>query len=323
MAAAESHARTLSSAGDVLRKDAPNAIRRTAAPNPTVAPATWGISHRARARDNVRMAAVSQGLVEFANHFRLPSAPGTEVLQTEHYRLTLVPDYPTPGPNSVAWIRCDDAGAAALIEEVRALVAPRHLPLMWILDPETEPANFAAHLASHGILPEPHAPEVAVMVLAADAPVEVPAIAGLKMIDALADSETFRKADAVNADSFGVARRDQTPDQLATLERRRLNQLATANRRVLLATLDGEPAGSAGLNLFPPHGAILNGGAVLERFRGRGLYRALVAERLAMVRESGAPGVSVWGGPMSKPILARLGFETVGWRRFYSDLSAL
>jgi hypothetical protein len=25
----------------------------------------------------------------------------------------------------------------------------------------------------------------------------------------------------------------------------------------------------------------------------------------------------VWGGAMSRPILERLGFETVSWRRFY------
>jgi GNAT superfamily N-acetyltransferase len=86
---------------------------------------------------------------------------------------------------------------------------------------------------------------------------------------------------------------------------------------MLLATVDGEPAGSSGLALFPPAGAIINGGAVLERFRGRGVYRAMVLERLRIAREAGAAGLSVWGGPMSAPILERLGFEKVGWRKFY------
>ena len=109
----------------------------------------------------------------------------------------------------------------------------------------------------------------------------------------------------------------------AAQERRRLNQLDAGNRRVLLATVDGEPAGSAGLTLYAPAGAIINGGAVRERFRGRGVYRAMVAARLAMARDAGVPGLSVWGGPMSAPILRRLGFETVGWRRFHVDESAL
>jgi hypothetical protein len=46
-----------------------------------------------------------------------------------------------------------------------------------------------------------------------------------------------------------------------------------------------------------------------------------VAERLRMAREAGVAGLSVWGGPMSAPILDKLGFETVGWRKFYLDRS--
>jgi GNAT superfamily N-acetyltransferase len=260
------------------------------------------------------MAAVSQGLAEFANRFRQPPAPGIEVTDTGRYRLTLQPDYPTPGPNSAAWIRCREDEADAVIVEVREQVRPRRLPLMWVLDPETEPASFGEHMAAHGILPEPHSPEVAVLVLPAEAEIEGVDIDGLELRDALADPESFRQADAVNAGAF----RDR-PREAAAQERRRRNQLAAGNRRVLLATVDGEPAGSAGLTLYPPIGAIINGGAVLEKFRGRGVYRAMVAARLRMAREAGVPGVSVWGGPMSRPILTRLGFEQVGWRRFYLD----
>jgi GNAT superfamily N-acetyltransferase len=81
--------------------------------------------------------------------------------------------------------------------------------------------------------------------------------------------------------------------------------------------VDGEPAGAGSLSLFPPDGATLNGGAVRPRFRGRGVYRALVAARLRMARDAGAAGLVVWGGSMSAPILARMGFQTVSWRRFY------
>ena len=66
---------------------------------------------------------------------------------------------------------------------------------------------------------------------------------------------------------------------IAMLERRRLNFRAAGNRHLLLATVDGEPAGQAGLGVFPPAGAILQGGAVRPKFRGRGIYRALVAAR--------------------------------------------
>jgi GNAT superfamily N-acetyltransferase len=257
-----------------------------------------------------------EALIEFANHFRQPEGPGIEIIDTPRYRITLQPDYPIPGPNAVSWIRCTSSEAGEVIDEVRATVSPRHLPIMWTLDPETEPADFSNHLASLGVFPEEHSPEVKVMVLGIDAPLDAPSVAGLELHDALADAETFRLADAVNAEAFHDPERDP-----AAQERRRANQLAAGNRRVLLATVDGEPAGSAGMTVFPPDGAIINGGAVREKFRGRGVYRSLVATRLAMAREAGVAGLTVWGGPMSAPILGRLGFITVGWRRFYLDTS--
>ena len=260
------------------------------------------------------MAAVSQALVEFANHHRQPAAPGIEVIETPRYRVVFQPDYPIPGPNSVGWVRCRAAEADEVIREARAIVTPRHLAVNWILDPETQPEDFADYLAAHGVELET---EAAVMVLPIESVIEPAVVAGLKVVDALADAEAFKAADAVNSEAFGTGPRD--PE---SLERRRANQLA-GDRRVLLATLDGEPAGSAGITLFAPLGAIITGGAVRANFRGRGIYRALLAARLAIAREAGVAGLAVWGGAMSAPILARLGFETVGWRRFYLDTSAI
>jgi len=267
------------------------------------------------------MAAVSQGLREFANHRRPEAAPGIEVFEKGRCVIQLMPDFPVPGPNGVDFVRCRADEAGEVIDEVHAIVAPRHLPLMWKLDPETEPANFADHLAARGIMPDPRAPRCDVMVLPIDAEVEAPRIDGLEIRDALTDLETFRMADAVASEAFGADAPLDDPDVIAALERRRLNSIAAGNRRHLLALIDGEPAGAAGMNLFPPGGATLNGGSVREKFRGRGIYRAMVAARLRIAREAGVEGLSVWGAHTSAPILARLGFEVVGWRKFYLDTS--
>jgi hypothetical protein len=48
----------------------------------------------------------------------------------------------------------------------------------------------------------------------------------------------------------------------------------------------------------------------------------MVAERLRIAREAGVEGLVVWAGDMSGPILEKLGFQKVGWRRFYLDTSA-
>ena len=262
------------------------------------------------------MSGVSQALDDFANHFRQPPAPGVEIIDTPRYRITLQPDYPIPGPNGVSWIRCKSEEADEVIEEVHATVNPRHLPLMWVLDPGTEPEDFGDYLAVRRM---PAEVEVAIMALPIETVLESPPIEGLEMRDALADLETFQASDAVNAEAFGDAERGRDEEEVAAQERRRQNQLAAGNRRMLLAVVDGEPAGSAGLTLYPPLGAIITGGAVREKFRGRGVYRAMVAARLQMARDAGVAGLAVWGGPMSAPILTGLGFEKVGWRRFYLD----
>ncbi len=270
------------------------------------------------------MRGVSQALVDFANHYRRRSAPGIEVIVTPRYEITLQPDFPLPGPNSVAWVRCRPEEAAGVIREARATIRPQRVSVMWILDPETEPPDFADHLLSHGCLPDPHGgPEVAVMVLPIDSRIDFPDVPGLEIQDALADPVTFTSANVAAAEAFGSPLPTAGPEAIAALERRRLNALAGGSYRYLLATVDGEPAGAAGISMYPPGGATINGGSVRPKFRGRGVYRAMVAARLEMARQAGVGGLAVWGGEMSRPILAGLGFQVVGWRRFYLDRSAV
>lgn len=257
--------------------------------------------------------------MNFANHFRPEPAPGVEIITTPRYRATIQMDFPIAGPNNVSWIRCAASEAGEVIREARAVFASRHLPFMWTLDPEAEPPDFAAHLAKHGVHPDPHDAESQVMVMSIDATVESPPIQGLEIRDALADLETFRLADSTAREAFEAGMPDDSPESIARQDKRRLNYRAAGNRHLLLAMVDGEPAGAAGMSVFPPAGAILQGGAVRSQFRGRGIYRALVAARQEIARQADVDGLTVWGGHMSGPILAGLGFEKVGWRRFYLD----
>jgi GNAT superfamily N-acetyltransferase len=269
------------------------------------------------------MAAVSQTLIEFARTHRSEPAPGVEVIVTARYHITLVPDFPIPGPNSVSWIRCPTEEADDVIREVRATIRPRNLPVMWVLDPDTEPSDFSRRLAAHDVHADPHDEESTVMVLPAETQIDVPLIPGLAIEDALVDLAAFKASDDVAAEAFAGVPFGENRALSPFLERRFANSRATANRRVLLATIDGEPAGSGSLTVFSPRGALINGGAVRPRFRGLGVYRALVAARLEIARREGASGLVVWGGSMSGPILARLGFQPVSWRRFYVDSSTL
>jgi hypothetical protein len=233
--------------------------------------------------------------------------------------IQVVPDFPIAGPNNVSWICCDPDEVDGLVRDVRSTFGARGLRFTWILEPDARPADLAARLEAHGARPDPHGDRAAVMVLAADAPVQFPEVRGLEIHDALEDYESFEAAEQVADEAFG-GQPFGSPSFLDEGRRRRYeNGRAAPQRRVLLATLDGEPAGSASLALYPPDGAIMNGGAVRPQFRGLGVYRAMVADRMRMIQEAGAAGAVVWGGDMSRPILETLGFRTVGWRIFYVD----
>jgi hypothetical protein len=79
---------------------------------------------------------------------------------------------------------------------------------------------------------------------------------------------------------------------------------------VYLAYVDGEPVARAS-GSFGEHGVTLFGGSTLPEARGRGAYRALVAARWNDAVARGTPILVTQAGPMSRPILAQLGFREV------------
>jgi GNAT superfamily N-acetyltransferase len=77
----------------------------------------------------------------------------------------------------------------------------------------------------------------------------------------------------------------------------------------VVALVDGEPVSGGRVDLGPGKDfAGLFGGFTLPAFRGRGLYRATVAERARIAREHGHRWLFVDALPTSRPILERLGF---------------
>src|SRR5207247_393258 len=151
MAARATTATTLPVCGSPVVALYANATMSTSQASPSTAAATRSGSQRLSDRENKDMAAVSHALVEFANSDRQPAAPGIEVVATPRYQVTVQPDFPIAGPNSVAWVRCRGEEAEEVIREARAIIAGRGLPVYWILDPGTEPADFTDHLARHGV----------------------------------------------------------------------------------------------------------------------------------------------------------------------------
>jgi hypothetical protein len=93
------------------------------------------------------------------------------------------------------------------------------------------------------------------------------------------------------------------------------------NNVVYLAYVDGTPVARA-TGSFGEHGVTLFGGSTLPEARSRGAYRALVAARWDDAVARGTPVLVTQAGPMSRPILAQLGFREVCEIRILLDAFA-
>lgn len=87
-----------------------------------------------------------------------------------------------------------------------------------------------------------------------------------------------------------------------------------------VAYLDGEPVGSAGLNVFPDLGiGLLWGGGTVPHARGRGVYSALVAQRVARAKAAGIGHVGLYARTAtSSPIVERQGFARHGTMTYFT-----
>lgn len=129
------------------------------------------------------------------------------------------------------------------------------------------------------------------------------------------DFDTFVDAVHLNSDVFGGTRPDRAglepvwPDEQT--------KLRTGGGGAVVAYLDGRAVGTAGMTVAGPD-ARLWGGGVLPEARGRGVYRALLAARLAYAAAQGCELAIVKGRvETSAPILRRAGFAAYGQERSY------
>lgn len=212
---------------------------------------------------------------------------------------------------SVLRLRLGDVEGA--VREVRALARERAISeVTWWVGELTTPADAADRLTALGLAPDAELPELTSFTIArrpaGEPRVEVRRVSGLDdYLRALElDWEVWSVPAEVRAERRALAREHWA--------------LLTADARTghYLALVDGEPAGF-GRAVFTPEAAILMGGATLPAARGRGVYTALVHARWDEAVERGVPRIAVSAGPMSAPILERLGFEPIGRVHLLTD----
>ncbi|MFF2898228.1 GNAT family N-acetyltransferase [Streptomyces sp. NPDC057966] len=236
---------------------------------------------------------------EMREHAR-PDAPGGRVERTGDVvrQVGAADDW-----NGVVWSApdLDPARADAVIaEQIAHYTALGHDEFEWKLYAHDRPADLAQRLPAAGF--EAEEPETLLVAPVAELSTRVALPDGVRL-------RTVRHADDVEL--MARAHERAFGSDWSRLRQQVLTRLAEDPDSFVgvLAMVGDEPVSSARMELYPGTGfAGLWGGGTVEAWRGKGIYRALVAFRARIAAERGYDYLQVDASDMSAPILRRLGF---------------
>ncbi|APR80083.1 acetyltransferase [Minicystis rosea] len=209
-----------------------------------------------------------------------------------------------PQHNIVQRLRVAPSEVDATVAEVRALFRARgRTALTWEIGPSSAPADLCERLLALGMVPDDE-PEMAGMILTR-APEKAP---NGVVVERVRTFEQFRVLKLVYHRCFGRGAKAPTEAEIAADFERRKGKEDHLIRYLALA--NGAPIAAADA-VFIDGAVVLCGGATLPEARGQGAYRALVQARWEDAIARRTPVLVVQAGAMSRPILARMGFEEV------------
>jgi hypothetical protein len=204
------------------------------------------------------------------------------------------------GTSSVTWSRLDPATADAVIAAQVAFFRARNQAFEWKLYDYDQPADLAQRLLAAGLQPEDT--EVLMVADAAQTAVELPLPDGLSVREVTGEAGL----DLIFGLHEGVFGEDGARFREGL---RAVVREAPESIGMVIAFAGDEPVSAARVEFVTGADfAGLWGGGTLPQWRGRGLYRALVARRARMAADRGYRYVQVDALPTSQPILDRLGF---------------
>jgi GNAT superfamily N-acetyltransferase len=205
------------------------------------------------------------------------------------------------GWNGVLWSDLDEGDADAAIAEQVAYFTALGRDFEWKLYGHDLPRDLGQRLSDAGFTSEPQETlmigEVSALTLDAQLP------DGVRLLPATDRAGVDLVAD-VHEKAFGT--------DSSRLRARLLDQLAAEPDAVVavVALAGDEPVSAARMELVPgTRFAGLWGGGTVEAWRGRGIYRALIAHRARIAADRGYRYLQVDASDQSRPILERLGFS--------------
>ncbi|MFI1417418.1 GNAT family N-acetyltransferase [Streptomyces sp. NPDC020731] len=226
-----------------------------------------------------------------------PDGPGAEV---ERVGAVVRHKGPAHGWNGVVWSALGTADADAAIAEQVAYFTGLGREFEWKLYGHDLPVDLGQRLVAAGFTPEPAETlmvgEVTGLTLDTEPPegIRIVPVTDRAGVDLVAD---------VQGKAFGAD---------ASRFRRQLLDRLTADPGTVVAVValaGDEPVSAARMELVPgtPFAGLWGGGTV-RHWRGRGIYRALVAHRARVAADRGYRYLQVDASGQSRPILERLGF---------------
>ncbi|MFJ7071873.1 GNAT family N-acetyltransferase [Streptomyces sp. NPDC098781] len=205
------------------------------------------------------------------------------------------------GWNGVVWSDLDEASADAAIAEQITHFSGLGLDFEWKLYGHDLPVDLGPRLRDAGFTPQPE--ETLMIGESADLDLDAEPPEGIRILP-VTDRAGVDLVAQVHELAFGTDGSRLRHQLLAQLE-------ADADTVVAVVALAGDtPVSAARMELVPgTRFAGLWGGGTVEGWRGRGIYRALVAHRGRAAVARGYRYLQVDAMSTSRPILERLGFE--------------
>ncbi|MGW4541817.1 GNAT family N-acetyltransferase [Streptomyces chartreusis] len=205
------------------------------------------------------------------------------------------------GWNGVVWSDLDAAGADAAIAEQIAHFSGLGREFEWELYGHDLPVDLGQRLRAAGFVGRPE--ETLMIGEVADLNLDAEPPEGIRILP-VTDSAGVDLVAQVHEKAFGTDGSRLRHQLLARLT-------ADADTVVAVVALAGDtPVSAARMELVPgTRFAGLWGGGTVEGWRGRGIYRALVAHRARAAVDRGYRYLQVDAMSSSRPILERLGFE--------------
>lgn len=203
--------------------------------------------------------------------------------------------------NMVLWSGLDELTADAAIDGELRFFRARGQDFEWKLYSHDRPIDLKERLAARGLeIGEDEALMALDLQDWKDGPESAPGV------------EIRRITDPADLDDMGPVVRgvwgDDPEDSLP--EFREVLATAPECMSFYIAYVDGQPVSFCRIS-FPPKSpfASLWGGSTLEAFRGRGIYTAFLQLRVKEARSRGYRYLTIDASPMSRPIVARRGFQ--------------